>query len=109
MVEISLDFQRFERDLWRGIGRKHITIWNLDGVASVVVPANSWPTVSDMQKRWVLQEKTEKQPSNFKNYKVLENLGFCVCKPQVFEQTLEKLRFWICKVYVYIYILINYP
>ena len=25
--------------------------------------------------------------------------GF-VCKPRVFEQTLEKLRFWICKVYI---------
>ena len=29
--------------------------------------------------------------------------GF-VCKPRVFEQTLEKLRFWICKVYIYIHI-----
>ena len=30
--------------------------------------------------------------------------GF-VCKPRVFEQNLEKLRFWICKVYnIYIYI-----
>ena len=27
--------------------------------------------------------------------------GF-VCKPWVFEQTLQKLWFWICKVYVYI-------
>ena len=26
-------FRRFERDLWRGIGRKHITFWQFDGVS----------------------------------------------------------------------------
>ena len=31
--------------------------------------------------------------------------GF-VCKPRVFEQTLEKLRFWICKVYIIVIIII---
>ena len=112
MVEISLDFQRFERDLWRGIGRKHITFWKVDGVASVVVPASSWPTVSDMQKRWVLPGKKPHQHADLIQHGIQNNnqtskvirfsktSGF-VCKPRVFEQTLEKLRFWICKVYIY--------
>ena len=111
MVEISLDFQRFERDLWRGIGRKHITFWKVDGVASVVVPASSWPTVSDMQKRWVLPGKKTHQHADLIQHGIQNNnqtskiirfsktSGF-VCKPRVFEQTLEKLRFWICEVYI---------
>ena len=90
MVEISLDFQRFERDLWRGIGRKHITFWKVDG-ASVVVPASSWPTVSDMQKRWVLPGKKTHQHADLIQHGIQNN-----------NQTSKIMRFWktsgfVCK------------
>ena len=74
------------------------------------MPANSWPTVSDMLKRWALPGKrphqhaeldpgwNSQQQSSLKGF--WKTLGF-VCTPWVFEQTLEKLWLWICKVYIH--------
>ena len=99
MVKISLDVQRFECNLWRDIGRKHIFFWSFGGIACTVVPANSWPTVSDMQKRWSSPGKNASAWTTFRLERYWKNSG-SECKPRVFEQTLEKLRFWICKVYI---------
>ena len=60
------------------------------------------------------QEKKTHQQANFpennnqtsKIIRFRKASGF-VCKPWVFEQNLEKLWFWICKVYIHIYIYIS--
>ena len=64
---------------------------------------------------WVLPGKKTHQHANLLPHRIQNNnqtskiirfwkaSGF-VCKPWVFEQSLEKLWFWICEVYIHIYI-----